>query len=413
MSQAAFPIASQPKNHSSPLMVGLLFFYGFISWSLPVGAMGVRGSLLVPIIIVVLGFVCLTKRRQLRQWFLLLFLAVLTTAFAAAYLWQDVRIATVPMYLLTALALLSSATLGELGKMVDLATRFMNLILIGAIVGFFIALTGVGPLIDFGYGQESRSYLYVTTLTNSPATYIRPAGIYDEPGALSFAVCVLAFMRRKFNKDEGHTWRLLWLGLITFSLMHLLFMITFLLSSRAASKKLMISIIVLPFAIAVGSVVGLTDAFNEHVSMRLQIDSSGKLAGDNRSLLFENALQTLEDVPGVFLRGLGPDCLFGNVSCAEEFGNYGANPLALLVGNGILNSWPYFGFVLIGVITAFRSRDGLAFLGVTLMLLQRPYLLSLGYALLGVVSMWLHLQSREYLETARTLAGKSTTQFPR
>jgi hypothetical protein len=149
-----------------------------------------------------------------------------------------------------------------------------------------------------------------------------------------------------------------------------------------------------PAVLTIGHVSGLGDAFNERVIERLQFDETGQLSGDNRSYQYDNALLIIENDPQLILKGLGPDCLFSKGACRDNFGYYGTNPLSPLVGLGLINSWPYYAFVIVGLVGVFRPGVGILFFGVTLLFLQRPYLLSLGYSLLGVVSMWLYLNSK-------------------
>ena len=64
--------------------------------------------------------------------------------------------------------------------------------------------------------EDSRSNgFYLSTFSNSYVRgVIRPAGIYDEPGALSFVACIIAALRKIRGFSEKGTWIILILGLL-------------------------------------------------------------------------------------------------------------------------------------------------------------------------------------------------------
>jgi hypothetical protein len=107
--------------------------------------------------------------------------------------------------------------------------------------------------------------------------------------------------------------------------------------------------------------------------------SDGRLVGDNRTDLFLNAASYIN--PSSFWFGIDAKCALGYVNCAEQrYGQYGENPLTLLMQWGLLISFPYYlGLLYLGVV-AFLRRS-LIPLGILLLLLQRPYTMSFGYAL--------------------------------
>jgi hypothetical protein len=209
---------------------------------------------------------------------------------------------------------------------------------------------------------------------------IRPAGIFDEPGALAFYLCVVAACRSLLGMPRGTTWLLLAGGLPTLSLAHLVYIVFHLLSERLLSARALRAL--LAGGLVLGAAVShpaLQQTVEERVVARLALED-GRLAGDNRSELLENAAGYVDLRTAVV--GLDPRCITDWTACQQTYRRFGENILTPLVQGGILMSWPYYVVLAALLAGGLRARRRLVQLGVAALLLQRPYLLSAGYCLL-------------------------------
>ncbi len=108
------------------------------------------------------------------------------------------------------------------------------------------------------------------------------------------------------------------------------------------------------------------------------------------TLLLLNAAVVLSSVDHAALMGASSDCTLNIASCIDQFGAMGENLLSPLVSQGLFLSWPYYVFLVTGVLSLARGRKGLLFFAVALLFVQRPYLLNLGYAVLGAIAFSVH-----------------------
>jgi hypothetical protein len=110
--------------------------------------------------------------------------------------------------------------------------------LIGAYLGFVYALAGGAPIFSIKNPDNRTSWLYLTTFTNARiGRIIRPSGFFDEPGALSFFICITAMLRNINKRNSKITLLLLFTGFITLSLAHLVYVIFHLLSMSYKKKS--------------------------------------------------------------------------------------------------------------------------------------------------------------------------------
>lgn len=56
-------------------------------------------------------------------------------------------------------------------------------------------------------------------------------------------------------------------------------------------------------------------------------------------------------------------------------------------------SWPYYILLVLSLLAALRGRKYLIYFAVGLLFVQRPYVLSYGYSLFAVMSIWFILKS--------------------
>lgn len=266
--------------------------------------------------------------------------------------------------------------------------------LVGCIIGFVYTINGGDALFSV-INEDGRSNgFYLSTFSNTYFNgFIRPSGLYDEPGALSFFICINVALREYFGLPRRLTWQLIALGLVTSSLAHLIFLLFFILHvyrknvlylSRFFLIASLSFFVLLSFDSPVSSLY-------DGLSARLSI-VDGKLVGDNRSFLITNALGYLD--PRVFLFGLDGNCIVGDPLCREGmYLKYGENPFTPLVHYGIFLSLIYYlgltGFVYLAV----KHKSYLA-LAVALLLLQRPYIFNYGYSAIIIIYFYLLVYSK-------------------
>jgi hypothetical protein len=382
----------------SRFLVACMFGYAFLAISPIPQALGIGGSLWVAVVWVLLLLFILAGGRPIKMWAASAATLSLMLSGLTGLYWMVPGLTLFPLYFVTAIALLAQSTQRELVALVDWASWFVLIVLVGAVAGFAWAYLGLPPLWQFPRpGAEGQLMSVVgPTLTNrwwTELNFIRPSGIYDEPGALSFVTCVVAFFRYSLRKDSRFTWLLLGLGFITFSLAHLVFVAVFLLAQRVNWRGVLTAG---ALAACVGAGLWYTnvgDLFRTMLLARVTLTETGAIRGDNRSVRMANASAVLVSVPHASIVGAHPDCTFRVEQCKRTFPLMGENPLSELAYRGILISWPYYLFLAFAFLSILRGREGLAFLALGLLFLQRPYVLHLGYSFLAVLAWWLHVRN--------------------
>jgi hypothetical protein len=319
-----------------------------------------------------------------------LVLLLLASAGISASFWGEPRMMFLPIYIVSSALAISVLYRRDVDAFVELFTWAMMVMLVGAVFGLFYAFLGGGPVLSFPNPDGRLNQLFLTTLTSAQyQNFIRPSGLLDEPGALSFVVCCLAALRHALGYDKKVTWAMLLLGLVTMSLAHMLYMVVHAINEVSGSKHMVKALVIATIvALAVYAIVTFVQPVQEIYSNLLLarfVVSDGRLAGDNRTDLFFNAASYINSSSLWF--GIDARCAVGYVNCVERgYAQYGDNPLALLVHWGLLVSFPYYlGLVYLGIV-AFR-RLTLIPLGILLLLLQRPYTMSFGYALLILLTI--------------------------
>jgi len=257
--------------------------------------------------------------------------------------------------------------------------------LIGCIIGFAYAINGGDALVSIINADGRSNGFYLSTFSNTYFNgFIRPSGLYDEPGALSFFICINVALREYFGLPRRLTWQLIALGLVTSSLAHVIFLMFFIL--HVYQKNVLYLFRFVFIALVLGFILLSFDSpvsiLYDDLSARLSI-VDGKLVGDNRSFLITNALGYLD--PRVFFFGLDGNCIVGDPLCRQGmYLMYGENPFTPLVHYGIFLSLIYYlgltGFVYFAV----KHKSYLA-LAVALLLLQRPYIFNYGYSVIIIL----------------------------
>jgi hypothetical protein len=395
---------SDARNSSTvvALLVGSgLLLPSVLLWLLPVNQRVIGFAFFVVAIL----FLGVSQRTIPTSAVLLLTGSVLLSTITAIY-WGTVIAVILIGYFALGLILTAMASLRELQRTVEVATVILLALIILAWIGASYALQGGQPLWTITtVGQPVK--LFLTTFAVDPGfAVIRPAGIFDEPGAFAFFIALCASCRMCLDMPRGRTWALLLGGLVTASLALLIFVVVVgvgaLLSrrrrriawSRAARRRARIAV-VLGLALIAFFVVRYTEEItivSEFLIDRLMPtpDSDRLIQGDSRT---RDMLISLEHLDvRTFFFGIDRSCFTDVVACyAIEMGG-GTNPVAPIVLRGILSQFLYYLVLAVLLFKAVTGPHRAVYLAVALMYLQRPYVLAFGYSTWA--AMILLLQSK-------------------
>lgn len=398
-------------SYSSKVIIFFVFVASFLSlsplfnyfFSFPSNLLSVISCLVV---LPLLFGVELNKGRVMFSFFIskYLFLA----SFVLALYWQVLKLAIYPIYLIVALFSVFFIPLSVFRELIDFLTVVLIIVVVGAIIGFLYALIGGNEMLSFLNPDGRVASLYLTTMTNSiNGNVIRPSGIFDEPGALSFVICIVCSCRHMLNMSKSKTWFLLISGLITMSLAHFVYVLCHLVSEKIKIGDSLRNILIVIFLIVLlcsqVDVLNVLDAFNDNFLARFDV-VNGRFAGDSRSDLIFNAYELLNE--RVFLWGIDSSCVVNIDVCNSSYKLFGENFLSLLVLLGIGLSLPYYLCLVIFTALGLKEKNRFVLVGIALILCQRPYLMSYGYAVLIV----LLLSAAFFYEQNREIESKGSNK---
>lgn len=368
--------------------------FGIVMISPVFAYIGVRGIVIAAAILATLVVVFGAGAMRLRFWFIGIAFAAFALSFLPATYWTDVRYVLSPLFLVFSLFQIQLADERAIDYFITLATALMLVILVGAVTGFVLAFGGVQPLFDIPNPDGRPNYFFFTTFSNSWwGGVIRPSGLYDEPGTLSFMICAIAALRHLGGRSSRVTWIMLALGFVSLSLAHLVYVFFHMLAERLRLRNLAgIVAILVPLILVAGSLGGY-EIFEKRLLDRTTITEAGRLVGDNRTERIVNAVEYLADDPKSAMFGAHPSCRFDYNTCKERFPLMGENPLSPLVFQGIFLSWPYYIALAVLFLSPLFGRQYLVSFGIGALLLQRPYLLDVGWALAGCLVVAVTIQT--------------------
>lgn len=368
------------------LVVTVMLFYGLIMISPVFPYYGVRGTFVTAALFAVLFVAFKGAEVRLSNWVPSAALTVLILACAPAFFWMDVRYVLVPIFLIFSLFLLQFIDFRAMDWFVTLATALLLILLVGAFIGFVLALNGVQPLFEITNDDGKSNYFFYTTFSRMRwGNVIRPTGIFDEAGAFSFMICATAALRHLHGRDNRMTWLLLGMGFITLSLAHIVYVFFHALAERLRFRDLVGIMATLLPVILIAGYLGGFEILGDRLLSRATITESGQIVGDNRSQLMINAAEHLSTHPQSILFGADPSCRFDKELCNEKFPLMGENPLSPLVLYGAFISWPYYLTLCILFTSPLFGRRYIVSFAYGVLLLQRPYMLGIGYALMGLL----------------------------
>ncbi len=364
------------------ILSGIIFTSPFFS-HFGIGGVFIYGLLLFVSLILYITFSI--SFRLFSIFGIFLALTLISSSVTALY-WLDARYLFSNIYIIAAFSILPFLTAKGIDKSIDIASIFLVLILCGSIFGFLLALNGASPLLSIPNPDGRLNYFYYTTLTNSVSdNFIRPSGIYDEPGTLSFYICGIASIRHLSGKDNRLTWTLLFLGFVTFSIAHLVYVVVHLSSERLTKKNLMLFILISTITISATFILGINSIIEDNFIQRLSIsEDTSYISGDNRSFRMFNAIEKISNNTNILYYGADPSCRFDYNDCQTRYSPIGENPLMPIFISGIYVSWIYYMILLILFLSPlFFGKRFIPALGFGALLLQRPEALLFSGALIS------------------------------
>lgn len=281
----------------------------------------------------------------------------------------------------------------DISSFIDIASNLMLILEIGAFIGFIYVINGGAPTYYF-YNPDGRiNCVYLITFTNSwVGRFIRPAGIYDEPGALAFFIISIITLRIVYKKESNKTLLLLLLGNITFSLAYIICEVfLYFIIRKSIDVKLKITIDWITIIIISTICILFYDLLNDMVFSRFMIDTkTNTLQGDNRSSQITNSIKYIKDYGILF----GYYHHIDNNIILSNYGTITENPLTPITRFGLFNSIPYTIFFLLGGILLIMAPKNLIVIVPLLLFMQRPYYDALGYT--GFFTLFLNIFANRF-----------------
>jgi hypothetical protein len=264
-------------------------------------------------------------------------------------------------------------------RFVEVATQMFVLFIILAIVGALYYYAGGPPLFSLALSNGGTNSLYLTTFSNAAEFFIRPSAIYDEPGAFSFYICITVALRSLLGMSNRTSGLLLLGGLITLSITHVVFgaiWLVWLFTSIGRRQINIKSISILAIFLLLAALIYQSGLLDWTFDRAIEFYENPWM--NPRQRAFDDTISALtqSNLTDNLWFGFDADCISRKDTCID----FGENPLTPLIYGGLLAAWPYYAFLIISFISPLYSRHGLIYVGVGVLLLQRPYLLEFPYS---------------------------------
>lgn len=289
---------------------------------------------------------------------------------------------------------------------------FAAILLIGGAIGMAYAASGGQPLLELQVGDRATE-LYLTTFSLARSgDFVRPSGIFDEPGAFAMFIGLITIFNDVLRKNLRLNLLLVVLMIFTGSLAGLLLAVLYFLFSNGAStyrKKSMVVLGVLALSFLVVQSVFpsnlVSQALETFYTDRLRIED-GRFVGDNRSNQISDFLKLVDNE--ILIRGEKASEL------VYETSDMSSNPFSITFGYGLIISIPYFAILAWLLVVAMSGRPGATYasLGLLLLLLQRPYLYHMSWSVMICAAVFfvhyctgLRIQHRRDWRRRRRVAG--------
>jgi len=225
--------------------------------------------------------------------------------------------------------------LSRVEELVDWFSWFSVVAVVMSCVGLAYSLLGGEAMLAISNHDGRDNFLFLTTFSNAQlGGIIRPSFIYDEPGALSFVLIFTAVIRELSGRPKINTLYLLVMGMVTFSLTHLIILVIYVLVAFRGRSIQMAN-------------------------------------------FFDNA-----DVEELFWVGV-TDCS-DPVVCGQKYGDMTSNPMSVFFGKGVLGLLVQAFFYFFFIFSFVRYRLFFPALAMVVLISQRPFFTAVGYSTMMV-----------------------------
>ncbi|WP_429102269.1 hypothetical protein [Aeromonas veronii] len=275
-----------------------------------------------------------------------------------------------------------------INRLTDLLTIFAILGILCAFIGFFYALFGGQPAYSFPNPDSRLNFVYLTTFSNAVyGNVIRPAFIYDEPGAFSFVLCFIVILRELMQRRASVSLGIMIGGLITFSLAHIVILVLFIFSKIKFSLKSLIGIMLASILLlSIFNLVSNSNEFN-FFTARFEINDSGSLSGDNRIGQIDNFKKIFSW--DIFWGG-DYQCHHLQAKRCLEHGDISSSVVTPLYFGGVIQLIVQLITHIFFILAVYRNKT-LFFpaFAMSLLLLQRPYFSLIGYQIMIYIVLFI------------------------
>jgi hypothetical protein len=276
----------------------------------------------------------------------------------------------------------SNLTLRDLNLFESLLRKFL---MVGLFLSYisFIAMI-VAPVADpysFPNPDGRFNYIFYFTFSNYQiGSFIRPAFVFDEPGAFATIIGLWVLLAYSLKRFDGRVLAIAALGLITQSLALFIFVLVMLLQLRPRTLTLTAML----FGMLVLIYFALPDEFKVFTFLLGRLDD-GALSFNSRLTQVLVVVNNLD----IYLFFLGAKAVESS-EFIEMVGDVSSNPLTPLFNFGLFQSV----FFYLGIAVIFHSalkhwKHAFALLGFVSLLFQRPYYADVGYSMLILIVFFL------------------------
>lgn len=355
----------------------LLFFIIFVFPSPIITYYFIPGSYL-SILASILCVILLTKRNNTIH-YSILFISIILIIYSIviSISTQNVTIISLMLGLPLCLIIYSLCQQNILfitNKICDISTPFFILGTLCIIISLIYTYVGGTEIFTIENPDGRLAKFYISSLSNSQlGNIIRPSFIYDEAGAYSFYLTILALLRVYLNKNKWITLFLLYGSLVTFSLTHLIICILFTIKTLNFKQLIIFSF---PIAIILSSLI---TSFSDDISFFINRLSYDSVQENNRTTQLINFKQAITRNDSILLVG-NIDCFNRADGRCIEDGDISSSPVTPLYRLGLLGISIQFSFFIISIWN-FR-KENCIFIAVilNLILLQRPFFTAIYYS---------------------------------
>ncbi|MDB4178045.1 hypothetical protein N9797_01760 [Gammaproteobacteria bacterium] len=368
-----------------------LFVYGFIIIS-PVFAAIFSGSsfLLSIVVLAIVIFMAFKSNLEYSTYFLISLFSILITLLVLSLITEDVSYILDMRYFIFSLILVYSVTLSTLYRVTEIASFFIMALLIGGLISLILSMLGIGAIGSFPNPDGRLNNIYFFTFSNVGwVSLLRPAGIYDEPGAFSFFICGLAATRHLFKMDNKKTWIILLMGLQTLSVAHVLYIIFHAIASQNIQFKFIFRVLTVFIIINFIAFIDTSNNITNQFIGRFNITTfgEGRLVGIFKIIdyLKENSDNFLIGARALYDSGGGYEDYWESMDILYG-GSMGGNILFPVAANGLIISMPFlFIFLSLTCAPLFRGRYYIVALGIAALLYNREYIYVLSYSMVIIM----------------------------